>query len=605
MSHHITRNLLLSSPALLLAVASLGSTAVPAAVLTVGPPGATAGCSHPTLQAAIDAAAASPGPDTIRIARGTYPAQHLIIDDDYELAIEAGFASCQNLVRVDYSTLDGQNSTPAGPVIEHKGEGTLTLSDLHIQHGDATRSGTTFADGGGVASYGEGRLYIQRILLWANRANRGGGLFVAPDRDYSKQITLQGVSVIENQATQSGGGIYAAHADLHITGAAASSFAGNAANGTLDSQGGGAIFASGVEITIDAVMPTNVPFMDGNTSKASGGAVYLTSTAAYDINFKLVPIRGGGTAEFSDNTASYTGGAFFISAMADGAVVRVHLVDAVLSDNMAPKGSAIQLYASGNPQTRANFHMFANSFNTACAASWRCNRISGNVSNGYGTIVAETAGTAQTSFEMQRGHIVDNSAIHLGGLIDNIGPGNETIIDNSVVADNDFGNFPMVSASAELRIENSTIANNLRAIPALIKTNGAAVYLHNNIIFQPAVPLYAATGSPLIDICNLMLGSTQLLGNEFPRNIQYTQDPLFVNPGQGDYRLQVGSQARNRYDANGCAAVSSADLLFATRPDRPELPTPYDFGAYEYGAVVDRIFLGDFDGEFFSRPAEP
>jgi hypothetical protein len=43
--------------------------------------------------------------------------------------------------------------------------------------------------------------------------------------------------------------------------------------------------------------------------------------------------------------------------------------------------------------------------------------------------------------------------------------------------------------------------------------------------------------------------------------------------------------------------VPSVDLLGGTRPaDPPGTPTPYDFGAYEYGSVVDALFVGTFDG---------
>jgi len=50
-----------------LALLSLASAA-PAATYTVGP---AAACTHATLQAALDAAANTPGPDVVRIVRST------------------------------------------------------------------------------------------------------------------------------------------------------------------------------------------------------------------------------------------------------------------------------------------------------------------------------------------------------------------------------------------------------------------------------------------------------------------------------------------------------------------------------------------------------
>jgi hypothetical protein len=70
-----------------------------------------------------------------------------------------------------------------------------------------------------------------------------------------------------------------------------------------------------------------------------------------------------------------------------------------------------------------------------------------------------------------------------------------------------------------------------------------------------------------------------------------------VNPGQTNFQLQPGSQARNRWAPGGGVNVPTVDVTGGGRPaDPPGTPTPYDFGAYEYGSIVDAMFVGTFEG---------
>lgn len=561
----------------------------PAAVFTVGPPGATTGCTHATIQAAIDAAAATPGLDIIRIARGTYPAQHLFVNDTGNLAIEGGFLECSTLVQVDFSILDGQGANPAGPIIDHRGAGNLALADLYIQNGNATAAGSTLTLGGGVSSSGAGALTIRRSVLANNRAYLGGGLYLGTPAA-PKVVTLTDVTFGNNAASKSGGGIYAQLSQLTIDGDGESYFGGNHADGTDVTEGGGAIYATASNLTLDARLPTAYPFMDNNWTHGSGGAIYFAATrGASDL--LMTPRRGGGALTFARNAADVLGGAINVEATAVGAGVEAKLVDAVVSDNRAPYGSAIYLYTTGDTSTRVEFEMVGNQI---CPASWRCNRIDGNVSSGRASVDLEQAGNTRLSFAMRRGHIVDNVALSGGSTIH--AWGGRVLIDNSVVAGNDAGNAAVIFGGDTLTVQNSTVADNIRVTPAVFSSSGQAFNVHNSIVFQPDVTLLQAGTGTEPSLRNLMLSSTRPVGNEAPRNIQYTQDPLFVDSAQRDYRIQPGSQARNRWSPGSGVNVPTVDLLGATRPAPGDTVTPYDFGAYEYGAVIDSIFADDFDG---------
>lgn len=582
-----------------LATACILSSHANSAVLTVGPPGATTGCSHPTLQAAIDAAAASPGLDIIRIARGLYPAQHLVINDSGSLAIEGGFVSCQTLVYYDNSTLDGQYASPPGPVIEDRGAGNLTLDHLHIQNGNATGTGATVTSGGGVAALGKGLLTIKNSVISNNRGIYGGGLYLGNARQSRQQLDLLGVEFYNNHANLSGGALYTDFADIKIKGEVPSVFQGNRAEGTTDYNGGGAIFALDSDISVNVRMSPALAFMDSNTTTANGGAIYFQSTLPQGSWLSIAAEPGGGGPQIIYNTASFTGGGIFAYASEIGANAHIVLHDTVLDHNTSPSGSALEMYANGNAQSLVNIAMVADPNNRICAASERCNRISNNVSNGYGTIVGITGGPGkgQTRFQLDRGHIIDNSSIHLGGVFDGTNPGNSVWIRNSVIAENDSGGSSLFNLTASSLLENVTIANNQRVTPAVIRAYGATAELYKSVVFQPSAALTNVGASGSVLLRNLMLASGMPpVGNEGPRSIMYVADPYFVNSGAGDYRVQVGSQARNRYGTNDGIALPTVDLLGALRPAPGEDPAyAYDLGAYEYGAVIDSIFIDDFD----------
>lgn len=585
------------------ALALAACTSARAAVITVGPPG-DANCQYHSLQAAIDAAAASPGLDILRVAAGTYTAQRLSISDAGDLAIEGGFVDCANLVRAGTSTLDGQGANPPGPVISHEAGGRLTLSDLVIQNGNAASADSTSGLGGGVYSSGAGALTVYRTRISSNRASVGGGLFVAPASfDQVKEVTLTGVGFDANTATESGGGLYALHADVRITGTDISYFSGNLANGTAFDSGGGAIYAVDSDVEIDGRMPTNFPFMDGNSTAATGGAIHFRATGNASHELRLAKRAGSDPISLSANSARFGGAIYLRSAVKPAAgKVLAELRDVIVEDNRATQGSAF--FVHGANDTGASVFMTANAADMPehCAPAQRCNRIQHNV-GGMETITLNgDAADSRTEFIFYRGLMLDNVAASSGGLIRSAGRGHAHVdLDSSVLANNDAGNATLINVADTVgqTIQNCTIAGNLRVNPVVVQATTAGngpLRLHNSIVFQPNVPILWLNTGVVADPRNLLVGSGHALSDLAARNIQLTSDPLFVDPGHGDFRPRLGSQAINRWQPDGHVEVPIFDLIGATRPAPPtNMPTPYDFGAYEYGAVIDAIFTDWFE----------
>lgn len=594
---------------LLLASAALIAATAEAAVFTVGGAVGSGQCTHATIQAAIDAAAASPGLDIIRLTRGEHPGQRLVVEDSGDLAIEGGFLACGTPVRVDQSTLDGSTANPRGPVIAHVGSGHLTLADLNIRGGDA--AGAATPRGGGVSSTGWGHLTVYRTQFQGNRAQQGGGLYAGSFLRTAKNVQLIGARFAGNAATQSGGGLYVSSVDLMITGEEPSYFTGNHADGSDPSQGGGALFALDSSVWIDARQSPSVAFMDNNWSESTGGAIHFAVLYPGQRSLSIRSAYSPEPARLIYNTAARAGGAIHLRAGASGvATAAATLVDTIVSDNRAPRGSAFHLHASGSTHDNlAQLDLQAGRTpsggparveeNTQavplCAAAQRCNRVDRNVSTLGAAIELEKTGSrARASFTMQRGHLVDNVAG--GGLVSGTG---FVLVDNSVLAGNDAGQSPLIDNGGgnPTRVQNSTIAANTRITPALLRlsSTGDVLRLHNSIAFQPGVRLVSAPAGAATDLRNLLIDPTQPTGTDLVFNVQHGTDPMFVNAAQGDFRPRLGSPAVNRWSPGGGVDVPAIDLLGARRPAPPNGPTPYDFGAYEYGAVVDPIFTDTFE----------
>lgn len=583
----------------------------PAAVITVGQPG-DPNCDYHILQSAIAAAAAAPGLDIVRLAIGDYAAQRLVVDDADDVAIEGGFVDCANLVRAGVSVLDGQGANPTGPVLHHRGAGRLTLADLTIRNGFAAGVASTAIAGGGVLSTGSGAITIQRSLIHNNRAELGGGMYVGTGIRQLKEVNLLGVGFNSNIAARRGGGLFVTQSSVTIGGDAMNYFAGNRADGTDILDGGGALYAIGSDVTIRSLVPGNSGFMEGNTAASMGGAIYFGNFASGNRELSIGNTLGSAPIVFAYNTARF-GGAIYQRASASGTTsnaARSTLFNTILSENTAADGGAIYLYGSGVPGAygQASLRMHAGTTDgvRACPAARRCNRIEANRANAWATIVVEQGAQGLAQFVMERGHMVGNIALNGGGLIDSFG-GGSVYIDNSVLADNDAGQSPLIyQGTGPLHVSNSTVANNIRLVPSVfaVRESPGDLQLHNSIVFQPGVPVMAATNGAGAMVHNLLVGNGHGLGNMAADNIQATADPLFANPGQYDYSLQQGSQAINRWDASGSEFVPEVDLPGAVRPaSSPGAPTPYDYGAYEFGARRGGvIFKDDFDVEHFGEP---
>jgi hypothetical protein len=193
-----------------------------------------------------------------------------------------------------------------------------TLRDLVVRDNHAARTG------GGIAVF-EGTPAFERVELSGNRAPYGAGMLVLG----CDGATLDDVAFVDNDAGASGfgGGLYATHAAMTVTGA---EFRGNTASA------GSAMHVSflqsaGIRI-VGGTVADNGPFTSTSTVELYGGATYGTLTlqnvilADNEPAYLLVS-----TAEPIDlENVTAVGNRGFVQALSGGWVT-VH--DSIVYDN--------------------------------------------------------------------------------------------------------------------------------------------------------------------------------------------------------------------------------------------------------------------------------
>ncbi len=188
----------------LLCLASIDAVA---AILTVGAPGS--GCNHTNIQAAINAAEASAGADTIRITRSAVWAQQaLVVNTSQHLNIVGGFATCaQAATDNGLTTVDGAGGSfaPVFRITVNTG-GIVKLRHLTIRGGDAIADSN--GNGGGIYFRGDGLLEIIESTISNNTAHYGGGIYAEALGPNAELLISNNVLIQVNSAFYSGGGIY-------------------------------------------------------------------------------------------------------------------------------------------------------------------------------------------------------------------------------------------------------------------------------------------------------------------------------------------------------------------------------------------------------------
>jgi hypothetical protein len=578
-----------------------------AAIFLVG--GGGGACQYTSIQAAIDAAAANPGPDTIRIAPaatadGRYLQQQLSISGQV-VTLDGGYASCASAAPTQVTGLDGAGGS-ANSVISISGNGNdVRLLRLRITGGDESSD----AYGGGVGGAFGGTLRIEESEISNNSAGFGGGIYVS-----SGTLVLgPNVRIIGNSAGHDGGGIMLNGGALRAD--ADGIYIG--LNRAEDGEGGG-IAVRQANADLGSPGGFGLPMLHLNRAKY-GGALSITTgdLGTGPSRVRLYSTDATRPIRLSGNVATATGGAVFLRPSSDvslaSATATLCASDFRIDDNRAVEGSAIyadsdyslandlratQVYL--NPEISCESVPARPNNAVRCTGAPGCNSIDGNEAGDDigattgATILLQNAG-ALVARNVELRDNLGGRLLRVFGDVDHA-TGRRALasFDGCLIAGNAMTQelMRLHDAQVGLSLTHCTVTDNTSGGSGLFVFDSQGetpLTLQRSIVWQPGATLVAGTPSArtlrelLVSETASLAGATDIV----------EADPRFLDAQYGDYRLQAASPA---VDFTGTGTGSDLDGA----PRRRDLPVKIDrngtgdLGAYERQLVGNLVLNPQF-----------
>lgn len=590
----------------LILIAALAGNAE-AAIFSVG---SGAGCTHGTIQSAINAANSSPGADTVRLTRSlTYEPEANTINTAQELTIEGGYATCTSPADNTLTIVSGAGGAHA-PVftITAPSGGWIHLRNLEIANGDVDGAG----NGGGISFSGNGILEIQNSYIHNNIAGFGGGIYAAGTANQAELVIGSDVTIGNNTARYDGGGVYAEGLEMSMVDPGNSSIINNRAQGlTGDSGYGGGLYVTAHVLSGYAYIGSGAPVFGaiyGNHAKYGGGVAVggqSTTGSSKMAQLQLFTTTVGRPAIIQNNDASVAGGGIHLRSGNSGNITAsAQLWNASLVGNTAPDGAAVMVTGSGTGDFSVNASVLQRDDAIACAVGEICGRIEGNSTSNEasGAVIRSTingnielGGSFATATTVPRRGVVvrgntGQNLIKASGGAGRVGAADALIVDNVVgdsLVDRSGGDFTLV---------DTTLAGNTVGDSHVLTTSNSVVSLQNSILWQPGKTLLYRSGGSFTG--SYIVGSENF---SVAPNV-YVFNPRFTDPAHGDYSLRAGSNA-NDFSFVDDTAAAAVDAL--GQPRNLDLPIKYEYfgvpngvrdaGAFERQTLQPLVLNKDFD----------
>ena len=590
---------------LLAAGVPLAAAALPAHA-TIYSVGSDAGCTHTTIQAAINAAAANPGSDTLRLATGTFVQQALAIDSQ-ALSIVGGFETCTSSAPSGITELNGAGGSATSVVTITGSTGAVSLSRLKISGGDETGSG----DGGGLDVSGPVQVTLADVEISGNTARDGGGIAIRN----SAALTLgSNVTVANNTATGSGGGISVDFAALKAEADGILIAFNHAPNG----YGGGIYVSYSRNVDIGSPGGLGLPVIYFNDAEYGGGlalrAGTLSATPALVRLYSTDPTR---PVRISANSATGTGGGVYLRPYSNvdlnNATATLCASDFRIDDNDAVQGSAIYAdsdYSLANDLRSTEVYLNAPSdcagiaprpaSARTCIGQPDCNLIDGNYASGDGpgangaTILLQNAGYLDARNVALRDNVGGHVIRAFGDADSGTGRRAAVLLRGCLIADNPLSLEALRFEGDRVSglLQHCTVAGNTTGGAALLRFSSSsetALTLSRSILWQPGIALRAGTVPGTSSIDSVLASELASLPGATDAIVA---DPRFI--GASDYRPRAASPAVDF--ANGPNGTDLSGLPRNRDLDpKPNVLGSTDLGAWERQTLLPLVLNADFD----------
>ncbi len=606
-----------------LAAAVIGLALLPAHALHAATyiVGTGSGCTHATVQAAIDAAQANAGPDTVRVTRTqAWNAQELVINTTQELNVVGGFDACDSAAPSGMTTLSGAGGNPRQVFrITLPTGGLVRLQHLMIRDADPASD----ADGGGIHFSGNGRLELSESSVIQNQSGYGAGIYAQGTDNESRLVFGPNVIVAFNNARYSGGGVYVNNLREFYMDQPGSVIMWNTASGN-----GGGGYGGGLMIR-DSGRGTNAFIGSGQAGLGaivSNTAVYGGGVAIYGddpgsvttiiVSYAALHLRQTAAdvaARVRDNVATQRGGAIYLRSYSDfDDTVRAnaYLWNVDLEANSAPAGAAI-FSESGDDDSMVAINPTAAFPGTpgTCPTGQFCGGIVDNIvedANGSptgGAVIQLGSGTDFLVNTSSADGNPDNGPAVSGGLRIEGNQGGRLIqansgavsIRNALIADNAVTDVLIRHDEGRQQLTDITLAGNVVGGSHVFVMGGGPApgfILRRTILWQPGKTLLQCNG------CTREFGwvianeRASLDGGQTP--FVSVRDPRFIDPARGDYRPRAASPA-----VDYVAPITGDDRDVLGQPRDQNLPIVVpgirDIGAYERPTLLPLVLNQDFD----------
>jgi hypothetical protein len=583
-------------------------------------------CLTTSIQTAIGSITCPGTSIVVSTARGeTYTDQHIMLDN-VSANIVGSTAEC-NAPPVVCDPGVGCSSGPpakiaisgdgANPVFYVSGGGYVGFANLSISggkgaansqsggggigvFGDATAvtlrnvelSGNTGANGGGVAFYGDGSLTLDGVSIHDNDvAGSGGGIstfssFVGHiDMTIANDPNLP-TDIHDNTAAVMGGGI-SVSGNVHLLAASANALI---RNNHAEEFGGGIAVGGGAVADIGLVGNA----ISGNMSDFAGGAIVAVPNTSGSPVVRLFNLDGSNPLNVQYNKAAQSAGGLYLYSGNASLHATACLFDVDFTANHAvSEGSAILVGDYGrllvNPASDAECNPSAVAALGAKPNAYDGSHLYANVgidgsSQPTDAAVIDIDGS-NTQVSAQRLHLVQNS----GGYAVRAqnATGSSLAFSQCLVDQNHTLHEAVNLQGAAASFDGCTFARN--------SIDGAAVFafdtglgLTRSVVAENgALQVWNPSSAPGLTAHYLALSGPNLSTD----NTVIYADPVFVDPDSGDFHLQTTSPAVD-FAPNGNES-GTTDLDGRPREVDKAAATnrfgPRDLGAYEISPACFRF----------------
>ena len=580
-----------------------------AAIFTVG---SGAGCSHGTIQSALNAAEASPGADTVRLTRSlTYEPEANTINTNQHLNVVGGFATCTQAATDNIKTMVSGAGGATEPVFRITGQtgAIIKLRHLTISNGDEDGAGR----GGGIFFRGDGLLEVIESTISNNIAGYGGGIYAEGTGTNAELAISNDVLITGNTARYNGGGVVVDSLEMTMM-APGSLIAFNEATGVfvpatgaITGGYGGGLHVVGIDFSAYATIGSpglgTTGAIYSNTARHGGGASVISDEDEAYADLFLVGTNANQRTGINQNFASVSGGGLYLwSADRGGFLIGyaayAGIWNADLIGNAAPDGAAVHLaptpglFPVGHAGLAINTATATPPGAVACPVGTPCSFITGNQSQNAGGQI--TGGpviwvSSDNGVYLYRTELSGNR----GGYVLHATEDAYVDVLNTLWADNITSNqLIRTTDDVDMTLESSTFAGNAIGGPQVMSTDGSFT-MQRSILWQPGKTSLAHSGSKTV--ANVLTSERLSLdGGSTPYVLE--DAPRFIDEARGDYRLRAASQA-----VDFASTGAGEDLVGLQRaidlPIKQNRMGSADLGAFERQTLAPLVLNADFDAD--------